>query len=37
MGAKIKKGDLVQVIAGSDRNKQGKRLTEYPPNQRATV
>ena len=37
MGAKIKKGDLVQVIAGSDRNKQGKVLKVFPAAQRVIV
>ncbi len=37
MGAKIKKGDLVQVIAGSDRNKQGKVLKVFPAAQRVLV
>ncbi|WP_411732471.1 50S ribosomal protein L24 [Paeniglutamicibacter sp.] len=37
MGAKIKKGDLVQVITGSDRNKQGKVLKVFPAAQRVLV
>lgn len=37
MGAKIKKGDLVQVISGSDRNKQGKVLKVFPEAQRVIV
>ena len=37
MGAKIKKGDLVQVISGADRNKQGKVLKVFPAAQRVLV
>ncbi|MCW4464171.1 50S ribosomal protein L24 [Glutamicibacter sp. MNS18] len=37
MGAKIKKGDLVQVITGSDRGKQGKILKVFPEAQRVLV
>ncbi|WP_431709846.1 50S ribosomal protein L24 [Glutamicibacter uratoxydans] len=37
MGAKIKKGDLVQVIAGGDRGKQGKVLKVFPEAQRVLV
>ena len=37
MGAKIKKGDLVQVISGADRNKQGKVLKVFPEAQRVIV
>ena len=37
MGAKIKKGDLVQVLTGSDRNKQGKVLKVFPAAQRVIV
>ncbi|EMQ99091.1 50S ribosomal protein L24 [Paeniglutamicibacter gangotriensis] len=37
MGAKIKKGDLVQVITGSDRTKQGKVLKVFPAAQRVLV
>ncbi|GAA0192206.1 50S ribosomal protein L24 [Glutamicibacter creatinolyticus] len=37
MGAKIKKGDLVQVISGGDRGKQGKVLKVFPAAQRVLV
>ncbi|WP_345600344.1 50S ribosomal protein L24, partial [Thermocatellispora tengchongensis] len=43
MGAKIKKGDLVQVITGSkaerggDRGKQGKVLKVFPETNRVLV
>jgi len=37
MGAKIKKGDLVQVITGSDRGKQGKVLKVFPAAERVLV
>ncbi len=33
----IKKGDTVQVLAGNDRNKQGKVLKVYPKTYRAIV
>jgi large subunit ribosomal protein L24 len=34
---KIKKGDLVQVIAGKDKSKQGKVIAVYPEAQRVLV
>ncbi|GAA4362062.1 50S ribosomal protein L24 [Paeniglutamicibacter cryotolerans] len=37
MGAKIKKGDLVQVIAGSDNGKQGKVLKVVTETNRVLV
>ena len=37
MGAKIKKDDLVQVLAGKDRGKQGKVLKVFPAEQRVLV
>lgn len=35
--AKIKSGDLVQVIAGTDRGKQGKVLKVFPKTERVLV
>jgi large subunit ribosomal protein L24 len=35
--AKIKSGDLVQVIAGADRGKQGKVLKVFPKTERVLV
>ncbi len=37
MGAKIKKGDLVQVITGKDKGKQGKVIVAYPRENRVLV
>ncbi|GAB3619032.1 50S ribosomal protein L24 [Glutamicibacter sp. PS] len=37
MGAKIKKGDLVQVLAGKDRGLQGKVLKVFPAAERVLV
>ena len=37
MGAKIKKDDLVQVLTGKDRGKQGKVLKVFPAAQRVLV
>jgi large subunit ribosomal protein L24 len=34
---KIKKGDLVQVITGKDRGKQGKVIRSYPTEERLLV
>ena len=34
---KIKKGDLVQVISGKDKSKQGKVIAVYPETQRVLV
>lgn len=34
---KIKKGDLVQVITGKDRGKQGKVIAAYPADKRVLV
>lgn len=34
---KIKKGDLVQVITGKDRGKQGKVIVAYPAQDRVLV
>ncbi|MCT2592257.1 50S ribosomal protein L24 [Streptomyces sp. N2-109] len=34
---KIKKGDLVQVITGKDRGKQGKVIVSYPRDNRVLV
>ncbi|NGN63819.1 50S ribosomal protein L24 [Streptomyces sp. A7024] len=34
---KIKKGDLVQVITGKDRGKQGKVIQAYPSDERVLV
>ncbi len=34
---KIKKGDLVQVITGKDRGKQGKVIAAYPTQERVLV
>ena len=34
---KIKKGDLVQVITGKDKGKQGKVIAAYPPQERVLV
>ena len=35
--AKIKSGDLVQVISGSDKGKQGKVLKVFPETNRVVV
>ena len=35
--AKIKKGDLVQVLTGKDKAKQGKVIAVYPETQRVLV
>jgi large subunit ribosomal protein L24 len=37
MAAKIKKGDLVEVIAGKDKGKQGRVLEVHPDEDRVTV
>ena len=37
MGAKIKKGDLVQIISGKERGKQGKVLRVIPETSRVVV
>lgn len=37
MGAKIKKDDLVQVLSGKDRGKQGKVLRVFPADERVLV
>jgi len=37
MGIKVKKGETVQVIAGSDRGKQGRVLRIYPRKNRIVV
>ncbi|GAA2945556.1 50S ribosomal protein L24 [Arthrobacter sp. MYb211] len=37
MGAKIKKGDLVQIISGKERGKQGKVLTVITATSRVLV
>ena len=34
---KIKKGDLVQVITGKDKGKQGKVIAAYPSDERVLV
>lgn len=34
---KIKKGDLVQVITGKDKGKQGKVIAAYPRDERVLV
>ena len=34
---KIKKGDLVQVLTGKDKSKQGKVIAVYPDTQRVLV
>jgi large subunit ribosomal protein L24 len=36
-GMKIKKGDLVQVITGKDKGKQGKVIQAFPKEQRVLV
>lgn len=37
MAAKIKKGDLVEVIAGKDKGTKGKVLAVFPDEERVTV
>ncbi|GAA1413138.1 50S ribosomal protein L24 [Glutamicibacter uratoxydans] len=37
MGAKIKKGDLVQILAGKDKGLQGKVLKVFPTDARVLV